>query len=263
MEEKGYSLWESDLAEERHGKAFCEGGIRFERWERGGIRGSELYVLSSEGVKAVGRDVGRYTTLSFPPLGGMNASLWQNLIRETVKGLKAHLPRQPSHLLVAGLGNRHLTADALGVRTAEALHAGKGLSVFIPRTEGETGLSSALLVKAAVRAAKPDAVLLLDALAGSDPARLLSAIELCGTGLAPGSGVRGEREAINEGLLGIPTAALGVPTVMRAGALLRRSGAEVAGEAEGLWVIPSALDAGIGLLASLIGEAIHVFCDGE
>ena len=261
MEEKGYTFWESDLAEERHGTAFCEGGIRFERWERGGIRGSELYVLSSEGVKAVGRDVGRYTTLSFPPLTAMSATLWRNLICETVKGLSTHLPQKPSRLLVVGLGNRHLTADALGVRIAEALHAGKRLSVFVPRTEGETGLSSALLIKAAVEAAKPDAVLLIDALAGGDPARLLSAIELCGTGLAPGSGVRGERAAINEGLLGVPTVALGVPTVMRAEALLRRSGVETSSNAEGLWVIPSALDAGIGLLASLIGEAIHVFCD--
>ena len=263
MEEKGYLAWESDLAEERHAAAFCEGGIRFERWEKGYIRGSELYVLSEDGVKAVGREVGRYTTLSFPPLPRMSASLWHDLVGEIVKGLKTHLPPSPSRLWAVGLGNRHLTADALGVRTAEALHADERLSVFIPRTKGETGLSSVSLIKAAVTAAKPDAVLLIDALAGSDPERLLTAAELCNTGLAPGSGVRGEKTAINEALLGVPTASLGVPTVMRAGALLRRAGAKDTRGTEGLWVIPSALDAGIGLLASLLGEAIQAFCDKE
>ncbi len=267
MAEKGYSLTESDLAEERHAASFRSGGVLFSRRSREGIGISDLRIVTQEGAEAIGRGIGRYITVSFPAPSLLTAKLSRAVAQEIAQALRTLLPERRARLLIVGLGNRHLTADALGVRTAEGIEClseeGRALSVLIPGTAGETGMESASLIRAAVSVARPDAVILIDALAAADPARLLAAAELCDTGLSPGTGVRGSGVAVDAALLGVPTVAIGVPTVMRIGALLRHLSADAERPPEGLWVVPSALDAGIKLIAALLGEAIHtVFEEG-
>ncbi len=267
MEEKGYSFIGSDLAEERHAASFRSGGVLFSRRNRDGIGISELKIVTEEGAEAIGRGIGRYITVSFPAPSLLNAELSHAVTQEIAQALMALLPERHTRLLIVGLGNRHLTPDSLGVRVAESIESvsdeGHALAVLIPGTAGETGMESAALIRAAVSVARPDAVILIDALAAAEPARLLAAAELCDTGLSPGTGVRAEGTNVNAAFLGVPTVAIGVPTVMRVGALLRHISAEMKRPPEGLWVVPSALDAGIKLIAALLGEAIHtVFKEG-
>ena len=52
-----------------------------------------------------------------------------------------------------------------------------------------------------------------DALAAGAPERLLKTVQICNSGIAPGSGVGNNRTALNRESVGIPVIAVGVPTV--------------------------------------------------
>ena len=53
----------------------------------------------------------------------------------------------------------------------------------------------------------------MDALAARSIKRLGTTIQLCDTGISPGSGVGNRRKAINRQTMGIPVIAIGIPTV--------------------------------------------------
>ena len=141
----------------------------------------------------------------------------------------------PERILIAGLGNRHITADALGdevvgmitvTRHVKAnrelfgLLGGREISAIAPGVLGETGIETAKLVAGAVRAAKPQIVVAVDALAARSTDRLATTVQLGSSGISPGSGIGGRRLAINEETLGVPVIALGVPTVVDSSTLV-------------------------------------------
>ena len=254
---------DSDLAEERQRASFCEGGIAYTKRESDGVRVSDLTVLTPQGAQAIGREAGRYITVSYPePI--LSASLRERVMREIVEAYRELFPSTVRSLLVVGLGNARLTADSLGHTAASyviptASKTGR-LSVFLPGTEGQTGVESAALLRSALSAYEPDALLVIDALAASEEGRLLRAIELCDTGIHPGAGIGEGRSAIDARSMGVPTVAVGVPTVMRVGALLDRFGIErSAHPKEALFITPSLLDIGIGAVSHLLADTVHRF----
>jgi len=153
------------------------------------------------------------------------AELLSALLRET-------LPLQPDQTaFVVGLGNRAITPDAVGPSAAEQILATRHLrrqlpeqfsslrdvSVFSPGVLGMTGMESAEMVKTLCRHVGADAVVVIDALACSDPDRLCRTVQITDAGIVPGSGVGNDREAFNRDALGVPVVALGIPTVIDAG----------------------------------------------
>ena len=161
-----------------------------------------------------------------------------------------HIPPEPvpeaepydiHSVLAVGLGNPELTADAFGTLCvrglnvtrhligedsplpaplASSLHA---LSAFCPMVLGQTGIETLSLVRGAVDAVQPDLVILLDALAASDPASLGKTVQISTTGIHPGSGVGNRRSPLVAETLGVPVLTVGVPTVISAAALISRT----------------------------------------
>lgn len=139
-------------------------------------------------------------------------------------------------VLVVGLGNRHVTADALGTQVIERLMVtrhlrgslaretlGKlrGVSAIAPGVLGVTGIETAELCKGLVSHIKPSAVIALDALAAFDSKRICSTIQLTDTGIDPGSGVGNHRLGLSQATLGVPVIAIGVPMVVYASTIVR------------------------------------------
>ncbi len=149
-------------------------------------------------------------------------------------------------VLAVGLGNRELTADALGPMTAAGISATRhlqeseaalfselecaSLSVLTPGVVGQTGMETAEVIAAAVADVKPDLVLVTDALAARDVSHLAGTVQLSTGGISPGSGVGNHRAAITRETLGVPVIVIGVPTVVSSAALvydaLERAGIE-------------------------------------
>ena len=145
--------------------------------------------------------------------------------------------KKPHSALTLCLGNRKITADAVGPLCADGLIATRhlreerpdiwrelgeiSLSVLTPGVSGETGIETCELALSAVKTARPQVVIAVDALSARDTERLGTSLQLSDTGIAPGSGVGNRRAAISRQTLGVPVISIGVPTVAHSATLIR------------------------------------------
>ena len=141
------------------------------------------------------------------------------------------LPAQ-GDVLVLGLGNRRMTADALGDRVVSGIlvtrhireegeTALRGVCAMSPGVLGITGVETAELALGLVERIKPAAVLVIDALAAMETSHIGTTIQLTDTGIHPGSGVGNHRRAINREYLHVPVIAMGIPMVVYASTIVR------------------------------------------
>ena len=186
-------------------------------------------------------------------------------------------------VLVCGLGNRRLAADAVGVIAAEhtlvTRHLKKSdrevfdkagffdICAVMPGVLAQTGIETRELILGAVREARPDLIIVVDSLAARKTERLGRAVQLTDTGISPGSGVGNNRAAINIGTTGVPTLAIGVPMVIDSTTLisdaLEKAGVTGDISAPDLFVCPKDVDMRTELVGSLIGYAINFAFHGN
>ncbi|MBR1747036.1 MAG: GPR endopeptidase [Clostridia bacterium] len=180
-------------------------------------------------------------------------------------------------VLVAGLGNEHVTADALGcavvdrlVVTSHLYDDGKvrsaygNLSAVKCGVSGTTGIESFSLLSAVVGREKPKIVLAVDALACGKTERLGRVIQLSDAGIEPGGGVANAKPILNERSLGVPVVAIGVPTVMYARKILAEFAKGDFAESDALRTLTVAakeidyqIRAYADVIADGINEAVH------
>ena len=136
-------------------------------------------------------------------------------------------------------------------------------AVLAPGVLGQTGVESGEIVKGLCGVVSPAAVVAVDALASRSLARLGCTVQLCDTGIAPGSGVGNSRKELTETLLGVPVVAVGVPTVVDAATLARdltggeESEVAVAPRGAQMMVTPREIDLLIGRASRLVAMAIN------
>lgn len=78
------------------------------------------------------------------------------------------------------------------------------------------------MIRALAAHLRPDAIIAVDALACAELDRLGRTVQLTDTGITPGSGVGNDRAGLSRDTLGIPVAAIGLPTVIDARRLFGR-----------------------------------------
>ena len=235
----------TDLAlEAREGITEADGnlrGVRVEEYrnEKSEVNITRVIIDTKNGAKAMGKPMGTYVTLEAPGLIEPDEDYHREVSKELAKQLKALIPdiEKEKSILVVGLGNRDVTADALGPEVVDNLFInrhvireygkaayGKGprhlISSLIPGVTAMTGMESAEIVKGVVDETHPEVVLVVDALAARSTKRLNRTIQISDAGIHPGSGVGNHRNAINQESLGVPVIAIGVPTVVDAATIV-------------------------------------------
>ena len=227
----------TDLACERRQADTDIPGVSYYEESIGVLQKSVLHVASEEGARTIGKPCGSYITLSFKPLWQQNEQEIQEASVALSSVLLEMMPKKEHlSLLVAGLGNRALTVDAIGPSTIRKVIATAHLAelepelfstlnchkiaAIAPGVLGETGMESADLIKGAVRASAPDALIVVDALVARSCSRLASTVQISDTGILPGGGVGNPRAAIDEESIGVPVIVVGVPTVVDSATLL-------------------------------------------
>ncbi len=230
----------TDLACERHRADTELPGVFYEETAHGDVTQSLLHITSKEGAASVGKPCGQYITLSFRPLWEQSddtlVEIASLLGAAVAKLLPKKHPRDGRTLLIAGLGNRHLTVDAVGPRCAQSIVATSHLAIYEPavfRTLGcdrlavlapgvlsQTGIESATLIAGAVKEVQADAVIVIDALVARSCSRLASTVQISDTGILPGGGVGNPRIAVDEESMGVPVIVIGIPTVVDASTLI-------------------------------------------
>ncbi len=162
--------------------------------------------------------------------------LLASLLTSTAQQLTGKCIDGEFSLLAVGLGNRELTADAVGPLTLSHLTPTRHLKTYekelyrsigaasvtllSPGVMGQTGMETLEVVGGAVKAVRPQLVLLIDALVARDCERLASTVQLSNVGVCPGAGVGNHRSALTAESLGVPVMTLGVPTVVRSSSLV-------------------------------------------
>ena len=230
-------------------------------------------MTSKEGATQIGRPEGKYLTVNFPDPETLSDEAERKLSCTVGSLLTTLLPREKHpRLLIIGLGNRELTADAVGCETAERIHAtrylAKGdptlfqklhcaeIATLCPGIASNSGMEAATVAAACVREIQPSAVVVIDALVASSHLRLLRTVQMCDTGIVPGSGLRNHRVAIDEGSMGVPVVAIGIPTVIDAATLCEDKKVAIApGE---LFVTPKDCEITVKSASKILADAINL-----
>ena len=253
-------------------------GVRSEDRLRDGIPVTTVHILDQNGGKLLGKPPGRYVTLTLDSLLHREDEAFPRAVRALADELTLLLPREnpAAPVLVAGLGNRAITPDAIGPKAHECTlvtrhlvsQAPEHFGTFRPVASlatgvlGTTGLESGEVVKSLCRTLSPACVIAVDALASRSVKRLCRTIQLSDTGIVPGSGVGNHRHALTQESLGIPVIAMGVPTVVDAGTLaadlLDLEEPPHLGSEKELLVTPKDIDQQVATLSKVIGYAIDL-----
>ena len=205
------------------------------------IRTTVVKIFTENGAKAMGRPQGNYITIEAPNLSSPD----EGYHREVSEEIAAHLAqlinlKKEQSILVVGLGNQNITADALGPQVVGNLHMTRHvireyglksssrmkmhqISGIAPGVMGQTGMETLEIVQGIVAETKPDVVIAIDALAARSTARLNRTIQITDTGISPGSGVGNQREGLNEENLSVRVIGIGVPTVVDAATIVHDS----------------------------------------
>ncbi len=227
----------TDLAletRELHAEKGKNDGIDVNKRQVGGMVITTMEI-SPEGEAVYGKTAGRYVTLEVGAVWRAQPSAFETAATVLAKELQTMFPEGGGCVLVAGLGNRDITADSVGPKVVESLlvtrhikrmdkglfaEAGFGeLAALAAGVLGQTGMESAEVLAGVVEKIKPRCVIVIDALASRRLERLASTIQISDTGICPGSGVSNHRAALTRETLGVPVISVGIPTVVDAGTL--------------------------------------------
>ncbi|MBO5897277.1 MAG: GPR endopeptidase, partial [Clostridia bacterium] len=237
-------------------------GVEVTEYENEECKTTLIEITTEEAAKRLGKAVGKFITIETNAFSDA-AAVSDGRLSALVKSLKALLPKDDGTVLVAGIGNGDMTSDSLGPQTAskifatrhigEELHKQAGFEAPLRSVAavssgvlGQTGIETGEYIRSICEAVKPCCVITVDALAAGSVSRLGNTVQMSDTGIAPGSGIGNTRVRIDEGYLGIPVIAIGVPTVVDALCLATeltgvehgRFSDESRGKGEGLVVAP-------------------------
>lgn len=273
--EKSKSMY-TDLAVERRRADTSERGVEYTSYECDGGIWECVRIFSEEGARSIGRPCGRYDTLN---TGRMDL-LGEDEIGDATEAVSrklceamANIKAIPQRILVVGLGNRNLTPDSIGPKTAatvkptmhirefdeetfDALECSE-IAILCPGVSAESGMESAEVIRGVCRRILPDVIIAVDAIATRSAERLGATVQISDTGIFPGSGVGNLRSALNEDTLGIPIISIGVPTVIDSRVFAMENEESKIPDCDAMLVSPKEIDEITDVAARLIGGAIN------
>ena len=270
-----------------------------EEKEETGIHITRVRIETKNGAKIMGKPIGTYITLEAPAMAEQDEGYHREVSEELARQLKSVMPGagEEQSVLIVGLGNRDVTADALGPHVADNLFVnrhvvmefGKAaynkermhmISCIVPGVMAKTGMESAEIIHGVVKETKPDFLIAVDALAARSTRRLNRTIQVTTSGIYPGSGVGNHRNALTQETLGVPVLAIGVPTVVDAATIvgdalerlekengvqmiMTRDHPQALSELNNMYVTSKDIDETVKRLSFTISEGINIALDME
>ncbi|MDD4780279.1 MAG: GPR endopeptidase [Tissierellia bacterium] len=189
----------------------------------------ELVIEDEEAEKIIGKKKGRYVTYETKTFKNMNNEIKDDVIEILAKSIKDISEIEREKILVVGLGNRKITADALGPRTVDKIKVTRQffkaynkeydedyneVSILAPGVLGITGIETINTIIGVVEKIKPSLIIIIDALASRKMRRLCSVVQITDAGIEPGSGIGNMQGSLNKETIGVKVVAIGIPTVV-------------------------------------------------
>ena len=202
------------------------------------LKVSKVKITNSNGEKAIGKPIGDYITIDIKNLKiadeeeiQKSAEVLSNELRQIID---KHIEYKDD-VLVAGLGNLHVTPDSLGPKVVSDIDITRHIIKYMPQyidenarpvsaispgVLGTTGIETLEVLEGVIDKIKPKMLIVIDALASRSIERISSTIQLSDTGIVPGAGVGNTRKELSKKTLGIPVIAIGIPTVVESAVLV-------------------------------------------
>lgn len=257
------------------------------------VRTTVVKIVTENGAKSMGRPQGTYITIEAPELSTPDEDYHREISEEISTHLRKLIDlKKEKSVLVVGLGNAAITADALGPQVVDNLlmtrhiikeYGLRGIkhekmhriSGIAPGVMAQTGMETAEIVQGIVSETKPDVVVAIDALAARSVRRLSRTIQITDTGIHPGSGVGNYRNGLTEENLQVKVIGIGVPTVVDAATIVHDSMAHLLDTLEeteqkefldemiapnlySMFVTPKDVDETIKYLSFTISEGLNI-----
>lgn len=257
------------------------------------VRTTVVKIVTENGAKSMGRPQGTYITIEAPELSTPDEDYHREISEEISTHLRKLIDlKKEKSVLVVGLGNAAITADALGPQVVDNLlmtrhiikeYGLRGIkhekmhriSGIAPGVMAQTGMETAEIVQGIVSETKPDVVVAIDALAARSVRRLSRTIQITDTGIHPGSGVGNHRNGLTEENLQVKVIGIGVPTVVDAATIVHDSMAHlldtlketeqkefldemIAPNLYSMFVTPKDVDETIKYLSFTISEGLNI-----
>jgi len=199
---------------------------------------TKVHIETRNAAKRMGKPIGTYITMEVPGLSEDDTGFHEKISKLLACQIQTLLGEELTEksILIVGLGNRAVTADALGPKVIDHLAitrhilntygkeaysgAVPSISAMEPGVMAKTGIETSEMVAGVVEKTHPDLLIVIDALAARSTKRLYTTIQISNTGISPGSGVGNHRNAINEEVMGVPVVAIGIPTVVDAATIV-------------------------------------------
>lgn len=198
------------------------------------IKETTILINNEKGEMLLGKPKGTYITIEGDELIEGDETIHKIFSKALYENLKMIIG-DSKKIFVVGLGNRHITPDALGPLVIDNLYITRHLisekiilesievSALSPGVMAQTGIETIEILSSLCEKIKPDVVIAIDALAAREASRLGKTIQICDTGISPGSGVGNNRAKIDKNTLGVKVIAIGVPTVISVPAILNQA----------------------------------------
>lgn len=257
------------------------------------VRTTVVKIVTENGAKSMGRPQGTYITIEAPELSTPDEDYHREISEEISTHLRKLIDlKKEKSVLVVGLGNAAITADALGPQVVDNLlmtrhiikeYGLRGIkhekmhriSGIAPGVMAQTGMETAEIVQGIGSETKPDVVVAIDALAARSVRRLSRTIQITDTGIHPGSGVGNHRNGLTEENLQVKVIGIGVPTVVDAATIVHDSMAHLLDTLEeteqkefldemiapnlySMFVTPKDVDETIKYLSFTISEGLNI-----
>ncbi|MEL7646454.1 MAG: GPR endopeptidase [Sedimentibacter sp.] len=189
----------------------------------------ELEIIDDEAEKQVGKKKGKYVTYETKSLKNLSDESKNEVVSILSQAIKDVSGLGRERVLVVGLGNRNITADALGPKTLDKIKVTRQffkaynkefdqdfneVSILEPGVLGTTGIETINTIVGVVEKIKPTLLIIIDALASRKMRRLCSVIQVTDAGIEPGSGIGNMQGSLNKDTIGIKVVAIGIPTVV-------------------------------------------------
>ena len=283
----------SDLACEALEGSESIDGIESYECKDGDLVISTIRIVSEVAATALEKKLGTYVTVSTPELWKIDdeqlckyaITVGREIRKILCNAANIKDVSQNTSILIVGLGNELITADAIGPQTLSRIDVTRHIkildpslfslldhcqiSAIAPGVLGRTGIESADIVRAACEEVVPDAIIVIDALAAGAIERLACTVQISDGGINPGAGIGNLRSELSPDALGRPVIAIGVPTVVDTSAVvydaLCRSGTDKdipealkahLDNAERFYVTPKESDLITEKIAVLLSESI-------
>jgi len=193
---------------------------------------TSVKIITDEAAEVMGKAKGEYVTIDAPKLKLNDENFNEKVGDKLIEIIKKITNMRPvDTVLVVGLGNEKITADALGPKVISKVDITRHLLEYVPQymdpntrsvcgiapgVLGTTGIETGEIIKGIVEKIKPNIIIAIDALASRRIERIATTIQIANTGIVPGSGLGNNRNAITQETMGVPVIAIGIPTVVEA-----------------------------------------------